>query len=72
MDAAACRGMDTARFFPERGAQTVPEDIARVCRTCPVLEECRIYAAVRFDLQGIWAGLNHDERKRLRRRRRAS
>lgn len=72
MDAAACRGMETARFFPERGAQSVPEDIARVCRACPVLEECRAYAVVRFDLQGIWAGLNHDERKRLRRRRRAS
>lgn len=73
-DGAACRGMDTNRFFPERGAQSVPEDIARMCRSCPVLDDCRSFAVARFELSGTWGGMTYDERRRLRRqiKRRAS
>lgn len=74
MGEAACRGMDTRRFFPERGAMAVPESLARVCGACPVRQECLAFA-LRSSLEhGIWGGYNQDGRQRLRRqtRRRAS
>lgn len=73
MDDAACRGLDTNLFFPERGDQGVPGIVARVCGSCPVQGGCRDFAMARWGEQGIWGGLTHDERKTIKRReRRAS
>lgn len=64
---AACRDLDTARFFPD-----TDEDVAAakaVCATCPVREACLEFALVTRQGDGIWGGLDETERRRLRRRR---
>lgn len=66
---AACRGMDTAVFFPTRGVQSVARWIRELCAGCPVLDDCRAYA-LRWPVQGIFAGMSEDERVRHRRRQR--
>lgn len=65
---AACKGMDPDLFFPARGDDC---DTARaVCRTCPVMAECREYGmAERF---GVYGGLTERERRRVRRNRKAA
>lgn len=64
MEAAACRGMDTNMFFPERGE---PVDNARaVCARCPVNAECLEYALANRDKFGVWGGKSERERRKLR------
>jgi WhiB family redox-sensing transcriptional regulator len=58
---AACRGMDPALFFPERGESAkVPK---AVCAGCPVQAECRDYGA--GEREGVWGGLTAHDRRRL-------
>ncbi len=64
----ACRGKDTAIFFPTRG-----EDAARakaICAECPVQRECLAHAVDTPDLQGVWGGTGERARRRLRVQRR--
>ena len=42
---------------------------AAICATCPVAEACLEYAIETRQPDGIWGGLNADERHRLLRRR---
>jgi WhiB family transcriptional regulator, redox-sensing transcriptional regulator len=65
--AAACRDLDTAVFFPEteEGAAAAKA----VCATCPVRESCLEFALVTRQEDGVWGGLDENERRRLRRRR---
>ena len=63
-DRGACRTVPTEVFFPGRGAST--EAAKAVCRSCPVLGECRDYAVAVGGLKGVWGGLAEVERKRLR------
>lgn len=58
---AACRGMDTALFFPERGEQI--GKVREVCAGCPVRAECLAVA----EREGIWGGTSARERRRMRR-----
>lgn len=67
---AACRGVDPDMFFPERGGAT--REIKAVCDACPVEEECLLYALANGELFGIWGGRSERERRRMRRRLRAS
>lgn len=60
----ACREVATAVFFPGRGASTKPAKA--ICRSCPVVEECREYALGIPQLTGIWGGLSEADRKRIR------
>ena len=41
---AACRGMDPALFFPERGDVYTVQGAQAVCATCPVAEQCLAFA----------------------------
>ena len=64
---AACRDLDTAIFFPESD-----DEIARakaVCASCPVRQECLDFALITRQDDGVWGGLDENERKRVRRRR---
>lgn len=62
---AACRGMDTALFFPERGQDT--RSAKAICATCTVRDECRGYArSAGAQLIGIWAGTTGRDRRRGR------
>lgn len=65
-DAAACRGMDPALFFPERGTPTA--DAKAVCRTCRVRSECLADALDARERFGIWGGYSERERRAMRRR----
>lgn len=51
---AACKGMDTRIFFPERGQSTAPA--GRVCARCPVRDECDEYRHRTGTEHGIWGG----------------
>ena len=64
---AACRDVDTAVFFPE----TEPEIAAAkaVCAACPVREACLDFALITRQDDGVWGGMDENERRRVRRRR---
>lgn len=71
----ACRGEDSAVFFHpdgERGrARAQRESRAKeICRTCPVLAQCRRHALEVAEPYGIWGGLSESERDMLLRPRR--
>ena len=58
---AACRGMDSAIFFPERGVTAAKA--RAVCATCSVAVQCHA-SAVANDEAGVWAGTSERERRR--------
>lgn len=62
---AACRGLDPALFFPERGASTA--GARAVCRVCPVREVCATEAVTRNEQFGIWGDTSIRQRRALRR-----
>jgi WhiB family transcriptional regulator, redox-sensing transcriptional regulator len=65
-----CRGADTRAFFPSNGLGV--EAAQRICRGCPVQNECLEYALLNRIEQGVWGGASERERRRiLRQRRRA-
>lgn len=66
----ACTGMDAGRFFHpegERGGRRRrrDDDAKAVCRTCPVIEECREHALRTQEPYGVWGGLTEEERRVL-------
>ena len=70
MARARCRGLGTPAFFGDR-----PEEIAAaraVCELCPTRAECLEFALGDRSLQGIWAGTDEAERRKIRRQRRAA
>lgn len=56
---AACRDSDTELFFPNsvglKAARQKRLAIA-ICRSCPVIEQCREAALANFENHGVWAG----------------
>lgn len=58
-DSAACIDADIDWFFPNavgiKGANQKKKAMA-ICRTCPVIEQCREAALANFENHGIWAG----------------
>ncbi|WP_435850303.1 WhiB family transcriptional regulator [Streptomyces olindensis] len=73
VDGAACRAEeDSSIFFPEDFPRSEVPLIAMtakaVCRRCPVIETCLAAALARREPNGVWGGLDKDERKALRRR----
>lgn len=74
----SCNTMDPEFFFHPEGERGGPrrrriERAKRICRACPVLEDCREYALSHNEPYGVWGGLSEEERNRVtRERRRAS
>ena len=68
IDAAACRGMPTDLFYPERG-ESIERPMA-VCASCPVKAECRDEAdqieELWLDVKGVRGG--ESARQRMLRR----
>jgi WhiB family transcriptional regulator, redox-sensing transcriptional regulator len=62
---AACQGMGTDTFFPERGQDARPA--AAICDGCDVRADCLAAALAVQDTQGIWGGLSQRGRRVLRR-----
>lgn len=70
--AAACRGIDTAIFFPEKHDGQVEAQIRRakmVCSACPAdtVDACLRYAVLNNITTGVWAGKTPEERRPFRR-----
>lgn len=63
---AACRGMDTALFFPAQGGEVA--GVVAVCEGCPVRSEC-LEHAMEHEHFGVWGGMSGKQRLRLRRQR---
>ena len=72
---ADCKGPVSNLFFAPNHLERKEERLAResaakaICRTCPVLAECREYALLVREPHGIWGGLNEYERRQLLARR---
>ncbi len=69
-DNAACRGADPDIFFPENIAnKTIRQDTTMraksICVTCWVKNDCLGFALRGKEKQGIWGGLDGDERRLL-------
>jgi WhiB family redox-sensing transcriptional regulator len=68
---AACRGPETALFFPPATSERRDDRDARerraksICRECPVRTECLDHALRVGEMHGIWGGLNEYERRGL-------
>lgn len=74
---AACLGMDTELFFPVSDAPSgIADVVARVCATCPVIDECRAWARTVPERFGVWGGESATDRgygqQRGNRKRRAA
>lgn len=68
---AACRGPETALFFPPATTERREDRDARerrakaICRQCPVRSQCLDHALRVGEMHGIWGGLNEAERRGL-------
>ncbi len=63
---AACRGLDPALFYPERGEAAVADHVIRtVCAVCPVSLACLDRGM--SDDQGVWGGWPGELRVWIRR-----
>lgn len=67
-NAAACAGLDSDIFFPTTEDQAATERAKSICEACPVREACLQYALSTNQSDGVWGGLDAQERRRLRRR----
>jgi WhiB family transcriptional regulator, redox-sensing transcriptional regulator len=64
-EAALCGQADFEAFFPERGGDvTAPK---RICRRCPVREQCLAEGLDSGALSGLWGGLTYLEMRQGRR-----
>lgn len=68
-DDGLCAQSDPDAFYPEKGAHNT--DAKRVCKGCPVVEQCLEYALANDERFGIWGGLSERERRKLKTQRRA-
>jgi adenine-specific DNA glycosylase len=63
---AACQWTDLDLMFPEQGGDVTAAK--RVCRSCPVREECLAYALANEEQFGVWGGLTAREMRSTRHR----
>jgi WhiB family redox-sensing transcriptional regulator len=68
---AACRGPESALFFPPSWSERRDERDDRearakaICAQCGVRQECLDFALRVREPHGIWGGLTESERRRL-------
>jgi WhiB family redox-sensing transcriptional regulator len=67
MDEAACRNVDGVNFFPDVSYDTESKLALKLCKECPVKEDCLEFAIVNEIDYGIWGGATPKQRKSLRR-----
>jgi len=60
---AACLDSDPDIFFVDRGHPITKA--RRICRDCPVQQECLDYAVTTDQNFGVWGGLRARERREL-------
>lgn len=65
---ASCLGTDNESFFPEPQRWTTNNRTAvRICKECPILDDCFSYA-IKHEYHGIWGGTNEKDREKYRAR----
>lgn len=68
---AACRGPESAMFFPPSWPERREERVNResrakaICSWCSVRRRCLEFALQAREAHGIWGGLTEAERRRL-------
>ncbi len=65
---AACAEVPSEVFFPAGEEPEAAAAAKAVCARCPVSEECLRFALATNQTEGVWGGLDANERRRLRRR----
>ncbi|MBO0847844.1 MAG: WhiB family transcriptional regulator [Pseudonocardia sp.] len=68
---ASCRNEDPELFFPVGTSGPALLQVAEakaVCQSCPVADECLMFALRNGADAGVWGGLSEDERRELARR----
>jgi WhiB family redox-sensing transcriptional regulator len=74
-EGAACRTTDPGLFFPIGTTGPALEQIAAakaVCFDCSVRDDCLTFALSTNQDSGIWGGTSEEERRQIRRARRAA
>lgn len=66
-DDAACRGMDPALFFLNRG-EVMSDEVRETCAGCPVRDDCLEESLLHRSF-GVWGGLTERGRRAVRRER---
>lgn len=66
-DDAACRGVESDLFFPDKKATSQLADAKRVCARCPVYRQCGDWAISQGITEGVWGGMDEDARRGRRR-----
>lgn len=72
---AACRAVDTGTFFPLGVTGDALDQVGvakRICASCPVREYCLEFALRTNQDHGVWGGHTEEERRTIRRSRRAA
>ena len=65
---AACSGIDSELFFPPGEDADASAAAKEICAVCPVRDACLQYAVSTNQTEGVWGGLDANERRRMRRR----
>lgn len=59
-----CRDRDPELWFPERPQKAIKERKAlRVCRSCPVMGQCAIWALTVQEEYGVWGNTTEESRR---------
>jgi WhiB family transcriptional regulator, redox-sensing transcriptional regulator len=65
---AACAGLDVDLFYPGPGMTST--EAYRVCKTCPVQEQCLKFSLTNHEEFGVWGNLSAKGRELLHSRQR--
>jgi WhiB family redox-sensing transcriptional regulator len=63
-----CRMYPPAAFFPSDGVGV--EKAKKICRTCPVVDQCLEHALDHRIEHGVWGGASERQRRRILKKRR--
>ena len=66
--AAACKDLAVDIFFPIDETEEASLEAKAICATCPVADTCLQYALATNQAEGVWGGLDANDRRRMRRR----
>jgi hypothetical protein len=62
-EGASCKGHTTDTFYLDEFENTEAINrLRRLCKTCPVFEECRDHSLT-WEAFGFWAGMTESERR---------
>lgn len=64
-----CSG-DPDGFYPDPQQTKRTARAVQLCRSCPVMAECRDFSVANQERYGVWGGLTEDERVKVVRRER--